>query len=138
MVRWHYPMKPFLLFLLSEKNFQKNPQFSLKNHFLWKKDEFGGGSWGLLLETILIRKSLIHSIRIVLCDKLELHGTRANLEKRTLLRGNFSWIRLNMKSSILGLKTGMKYCTCHIYYIILYYIILYYIILYYIILYYII
>ena len=48
-----------------------------------------GGCQGLSVETMLIRKSLIHSIRIALCDKSELVGTRAILEKRTLLSGNF-------------------------------------------------
>ena len=36
-------MQLFLLFLLSEKNFQKNHKFSLKNHFFWKRDDFEGG-----------------------------------------------------------------------------------------------
>ena len=49
-----------------------------------------GASWGLLVETMRIRKTLIHSIRIALCDNLELPGTRVILEQRRLLRGNFS------------------------------------------------
>ena len=48
-----------------------------------------GGCQGLSVETMLIRKSLIHSIRIALCDNLEFPGTRKILEKRTLLRGNY-------------------------------------------------
>ena len=48
-----------------------------------------GASWGLLVETMRIRKSLIHSIRIALCDNLELPGTRVILEKRALIRVNF-------------------------------------------------
>ena len=48
-----------------------------------------GGSWGLLVETMLNRKSLIYSNRIAFGDKSELVGTRAILEERTLLRGNF-------------------------------------------------
>ena len=36
----------FLIFLLSEKYFQKNHKFSLKNHFFWKRDEFEGGLLG--------------------------------------------------------------------------------------------
>ena len=47
------------------------------------------GSWGFLVETMLIRKSRIPSIRIALCDNLELPGTTAILEKRALLRVNF-------------------------------------------------
>ena len=38
----------FLLFLLSRKNFWKNHKFSLKSHFLWKRDEFEGDFLGLL------------------------------------------------------------------------------------------
>ena len=48
-----------------------------------------GGCCGLSVETMLIRKSLIYSIRIALCDNVEFPGTREILEKRTLLRGNF-------------------------------------------------
>ena len=90
----------FLIFLLSEKYFQKNHKFSLKNLFIWKRDEFERGCRGLLVETMLIRKYLIDSIRNVLWDIPELPGTRAILEKRALLRGNFGLIRLNIESSV--------------------------------------
>ena len=46
-------------------------------------------SWGFLVDTMLIRKSIIHSIRIALCENLESPGTTAILEKRVLIRVNF-------------------------------------------------
>ena len=78
-----------MLFLLSEKNFQKTINFRWKISFFGKGMNLKGGCQRLSVETMLIRKSLIHSIRIALWDKLELVGTRAILEKRTLLSGNF-------------------------------------------------
>ena len=59
---------------------------------------------------MLIRKSLIHSIRIALCDKLELVGTRAILEKRTLVSDNFDHLYyfLEFFSSFFGVP-GQDY-----------------------------
>ena len=94
----------FCSFFWARKIFKKTINFRRKITFSGKGMNLKGASWDLLVETMLIRKSLIHSIRIALCDNLESPGTRVILEQSRLLRGNFNVFNyfLDFCSSFIG------------------------------------